>query len=262
MNMLAHIMQQRQAASAARAALVPAAQLEEYLPMRLAQRKDFLGALRQPGIRLIAECKAASPSAGFIRQPYDPVQLADIYHQAGAACLSILTEPEFFHGSNQHLQDVRRHSPLPLLRKDFTTSLYDILEAAALGADAVLLIAAALDDHQLQDFYHYASSLQLCPLIEIHNQAELERAMRLNPPLLGINNRDLTSLTTDLATSFRLAAMLPSNITTISESGIKNHGDICSLQQAGINAFLIGESLLRQADLFAATRAILGLPSI
>jgi indole-3-glycerol phosphate synthase len=217
----------------------------------------FIRTLQREGINIIAEIKHRSPSKGVIRADFDPVQIARNYTAAGAAAISCLTEEDFFAGSLDYLRAVRRATTLPLLRKDFIFDEYQLYEAVHAGADAVLLIAAMLDVTQLNDLLQIATGLGLDVLVEVHNQPELEQALRCDVQLLGINNRDLRTFKTTLDTSLALAAELPRALTLVSESGIRTRADIDCLRAAGFHAFLIGEELMRAEDEAAALRALL-----
>ncbi len=228
--------------------------------------RDFLAALRRPragGLALIAEVKKASPSAGVIRPDFDPVAIARAYEAAGATCLSVLTDERFFQGALQYLRDIRSAVSLPLLRKDFIVDERQILEAVEWGADAILLIAAILDDTRLRRFHDLATGAGLTALVEVHDEPELDRALALGAPLIGVNNRNLRSFTVDLATTERLAARLrahPAGARTllVAESGIHTPADVARLQAAGARAILVGESLLRSGDPAERVRELLG----
>lgn len=205
---------------------------------------------------VIAECKRASPSKGLLREPYDPAAIATGYAAAGASAISVLTDVAFFQGADQHLRVVRSATVVPLLRKDFVVDAYQIVEARVLGADAVLLIVAALSDEQLQDLAGRAREYGLDVLVEVHDEAELERALTLDCPLIGVNNRDLRSFQTTLATSLRLRPAIPPDRIMVSESGIHHPDDVARLRAAGIHAFLVGEAFMRAPDPGAALRAL------
>jgi indole-3-glycerol phosphate synthase len=207
---------------------------------------------------LIAEIKKASPSKGTIRADFDPAALASAYAQGGAACLSVLSDGPSFQGDDAHLALASAGAPaLPILRKDFMIDPWQIAESRALGADAILIIMAAVDDGRAQDLFAAAERYGLDALVETHNQAEIERALGLGAKLIGVNNRSLQSFVTDLALTERLAPLVPKDRLLVAESGIKTPADIARLQRAGAQAFLVGESLMRERDVAAATKALL-----
>ncbi len=215
-------------------------------------------------IALIAEVKKASPSAGVICKDFDPVRIAKAYEAAGASCLSVLTDGKFFQGSLDHLRQIRAAVELPLLRKDFIIDERQILEAIEWGADAILLIVAILSDGQLRKFHSLATEAGLSVLVEVHDEAELERARKIGATLIGVNNRDLKTFKVDLATTEKLAAKLfPSPATRhssllVAESGILTRADAERLKQCGANAILVGESLLRGGDIQSKIRELIG----
>jgi indole-3-glycerol phosphate synthase len=249
------------------------------------ERRDFIGALRNasrptphaPHLALIAEVKKASPSAGVICKDFDPVRIAKEYEAAGASCLSVLTDEKFFQGSLDYLRQIRAAVKLPLLRKDFIIDERQILEAIEWGADAILLIAAILTEAQLAKFHSLATEAGLAVLVEVHDEVELKRALKISPALIGVNNRNLKTFKVDLGTTERLAAMMedgrrkmvkasapssilnsPSSPLLVAESGIHTRADVERLKQRGANAILVGESLLRGGDIKSKIRELIG----
>ena len=224
--------------------------------------RGFARALRamaeSGGTAVIAEVKKGSPSKGIIRADFDPLSIAETYQDSGATCLSVLTDETFFFGHLNSLGLIREAVSLPLLRKDFICDPYQIVEARAFGADAVLLIAAMLDPAELQEFAAQAAELGLDVLLEVHDEDELASALRTGAGLIGINNRNLRTFVTDLATTERLAALVPHDRLVVAESGINGRADVERLQRAGASAFLVGESLMREGDIGAKLSELLG----
>ena len=212
--------------------------------------RDFRAAISKTDqINLIAEIKKKSPSKGIIRQNFDHIQIAKIYVEHGASAISVLTDSQFFAGQLSYLSDIHAMTPLPILRKDFTIDPYQIYEARVAGADAILLIVAILPLNQLKDFMTIAQSLDLACLVEVHTTEELDIALQADAEIIGINNRDLTVFKTDLATTFRLNQKIPQDKIVISESGISSKEDVTQLQQIGVDAILVGESLMRSPNI-------------
>lgn len=223
--------------------------------------RGFADALRskQPGV--IAEIKKASPSKGIIRENFDPAEIAQQYESAGAACLSVLTDVDFFQGADENIQIARSHCQLPALRKDFLIDPYGVIEARALHADCILLIVACLSNQQLEEMSQTAFEHNLDVLVEVHDEAELERALRLNDRcILGVNNRNLKTFDVDLNTSIRLKKMLDPSRLLVTESGIARSEDVQMMQQHEIHAFLVGESFMKQPRPDHAFRDLFGLP--
>ena len=259
-DVLAEICARRRAAVARRKATVPRAALEQRIGA--GRPRGFVRALEarlaDEPFALIAEIKQASPSKGLIRPDFDPPALARAYAQGGAACLSVLTETEHFRGADGDLAAARAAVALPCLRKDFILEPYQVVETRALGADCMLLIMAALEDGLAAELASLARELQLDVLVEVHDAAELDRALRLGTRLIGINNRNLKTLQVDLKTALELAPRVPADRLVVAESGLNASADLERLAAAGARCFLVGEALMRQADVRMATAALLG----
>jgi indole-3-glycerol phosphate synthase len=225
--------------------------------------RDFAGALRRnDGIALIAEIKKASPSAGVIQENFDAIQIARDYEAGGASALSVLTDEKFFQGRVAYLQQIRDAVKLPLLRKDFIINELQVYESVARGADAILLIVSILDDAQLKGFRELAAQLHLASLVEVHDDAELDRALASGAEIIGVNNRDLRDFSVSLATTEKLAAKLRCGMcgkyTIVAESGIHGRADVERVAKAGANAILVGESLMRSGDIESKVRELIG----
>lgn len=225
--------------------------------------RGFLDALKAKAdnrkIALIAEIKKASPSQGVIRADFDPAAHARAYDAGGAACLSVLTDTPYFQGRNSHLSMARAASKLPILRKDFILDPFQLLEARSLGADCVLLILAALSESVAKSLEQLALGLGMDVLLEVHSRDELKRALSMQSKLIGINNRDLQTMKVDLSRSATLCPLIPDNYTVVCESGIRTNDDILRMQRNNIHCFLVGETLMRQPDIEAATKTLLGI---
>ena len=223
--------------------------------------RDFRAALSRDALNVIAELKPASPSRGILRDPFDPIGLAKSLESSGAAALSVLTEPEFFSGSLKNLRDARKNIQLPVLRKDFIFDPWQVWETRANDADSFLLIVAALGDSLLTDLIALGRELGMEPLVEVHTSAELDRALAGGSKIIGVNNRDLKTLTVDVQTSFELISRIPDDCLAVSESGLRSHSDLEKLRAAGFDAFLIGEQLMLAPDPSAALSLLLGKAS-
>jgi indole-3-glycerol phosphate synthase len=285
MNILDEIVEQKKREVAQLPArLIAAGDLRDAM-LEHGERRDFLGALRNPSrithhasrLALIAEVKKASPSAGVICPDFDPVRIARAYEAAGASCLSVLTDEKYFQGALDYLRQIRAAVKLPLLRKDFIIDERQILEAIEWGADAILLIVAILEDEQLARFHSLATEAGLAVLVEVHDAAELERALKLSPAIVGVNNRNLKTFKVDLTTTEDLAAKLedgrsklaktaalasgfmpPSPPLLVAESGINARADVERLRRCGAGAILVGESLMKHGDIGAKVRELMG----
>jgi indole-3-glycerol phosphate synthase len=236
----------------------PLSQLERRAAAAAPRGDRFDAVLGRDGINVIAECKRRSPSRGVLAADYDPVGIARKYEAGGAAAVSVLTEPTFFDGSLAHLSAVRAAVQLPVLRKDFIVDEYQLFEARAAGADAALLIVAALDQPALMRLQTLARSLGLATLVEVHDEHELTRAIDSGARVIGVNNRNLRTLAVDVDASFRLAARMPASVIAVSESGLRSRTDLERLTAAGYRAFLIGERFMTDADPGRAIRAVIG----
>jgi len=257
---LSSILTHKQGEVAARAAETPLSEMK-VRALAAPPPRDFLSALRQPkqgSIALIAEVKKASPSAGIIRADFNPVQIARVYEENGASCLSVLTDEKFFQGHDDYLSAVRGAVPLPVIRKDFIVNEWQIYESRSLGADAVLLIVAALTPTQIAEYTVVTRELGMMALVEVHTEAEMQTALDAGARLIGINSRDLNTFVTDLGTVARLAAMVPADVTLVAESGIKTPADVRRVADAGAKAVLVGETLMRAPDIGAAVRELMG----
>ncbi len=257
-NILDKIVATKHQEIAAARARIPAERLRELI-QSVPPPRDFFGALAADGpIKLIAEVKKASPSKGVIREDFDPVSIARTYAAHGATCLSVLTDVSYFQGSLDYLREIRQVVDLPLLRKDFILDSYQLLEARAAGADAILLIAECLDDCNLRKLHNEALELGLTPLVEFYDPENLPRVLSAGATLVGVNNRDLRTFVTDLNHTIRLREHIPPECLLVGESGIHTREDVERLAAAGVNAILVGESLMIQPDIGAAVDRLLG----
>jgi indole-3-glycerol phosphate synthase len=256
-TVLDRILEARRAAVDHRKRVLPETALK-YGAKAATPLRDFAAALSRDGLNILAELKPASPSRGVLREPFDAVALARFLEAAGAAALSILTEEEFFHGSLKNLREARKSIALPVLRKDFIFDPWQVWETRANDADSFLLIVAVLDNEQLSDLITLGRELGMEPLVEVHTAAELDRALTANACILGVNNRDLKTLTVRTETSFELIDQIPDHCIAVSESGLRTHDDLLRLRAAGFDAFLIGEHLMLAPDPAAALANLLG----
>ena len=260
MNKLEQICATKREEVAARKRMRSLADLDASAREQTAPRgfRSALERAERSGFGLIAEIKKASPSKGLIREDFHPAAHARAYAAGGAACLSVLTDAPYFQGHEDYLVEARSSCELPVLRKDFMVDTWQVAEARALGADAILIIVAALDDGAMVEIERAAVEYGMDVLVEIHDRAEMERAALLQSRLIGVNNRDLRTFSTDLATTEALAPLAPEGSLLVGESGISRFEDCQRLSHAGVNSFLVGESLMRQRDVEAATRMLLG----
>jgi indole-3-glycerol phosphate synthase len=259
LTILDRILEVKRGEIAAARARLPQAVIEQRAHEAPATR-DFVAALRTKiasgAAAVIAEIKRASPSKGLLRADFDPAAIARSYESGGAACMSVLTDKEFFQGAAEHLSIARSACALPALRKDFVIAPYQVFESRMLGADCILLIAACLSADEMRDLEVLASKLGMAVLVEVHDAAELETALRLRTPLIGINNRNLRTFQTRLETTLDLLALIPSGRVVITESGITSRAEVERLRGQGVHAFLVGEAFMRAADPGAALRGL------
>jgi indole-3-glycerol phosphate synthase len=255
-EMLDKIMAQKREEVEQRKKSLPLSRLEELIARR-GTTIDLALALEDTHTRLIAEVKRASPSRGVLCPNFDPVELAKKYAHGGAAAISVLTESNYFEGSLDHLAAIRQEIDLPLLRKDFIFDPYQIYESRAYGADAQLLIVATLSQEQLGELLSLSHNLNLNCLVEVHNEGEVERALRSQARIIGINNRDLTTFTIDINTTRRLLSLIPQGRIVVSESGIRSRSDVAKLKRWGVNAVLVGEALVTASDVVTKVRELI-----
>lgn len=257
-DILLQIMEYKRGVVASAKLRVPAAELERQLASAPPVR-DFAGSLRRHHpMGLIAEVKRASPSAGLIRPKFCAAEIASTYEANGAACISVLTDEKYFQGHLDYLRQIRAVVQIPVMRKEFILDPYQILEARVAGADCVLLIAECLDDAQLRDLYQQAQGLGMQALIELHDAENLERVMRLNPVMVGVNNRDLKVMKTNLNHCIELRTRVPSYVLFVGESGIHTRADVEQLMAGGVHAMLVGETLMKSPDIGSKVRTLLG----
>ena len=247
MTILDRIVEAKRAEVASARKSLPEHRLSE-LVREAPSARDFAGALRARNPAVIAEIKRASPSRGVLRADFDPASIARSYERAGAACLSVLTDREFFQGAPEHLQAARAACALPVLRKDFVIDPYQVVESRAMGADCILLIAACLSAGQMTELESAAHGLGMTVLVEVHDAGELDVALRLRTPLIGVNNRNLKTFETRLETTLELLPRVPKERLVVAESGILERTDVSMLRDAGVGAFLVGEAFMRASD--------------
>lgn len=256
-TILDQILERKIVEVAERKTFIAMSEIVSYVENELAgeQTRDFVAALRKPGeVALIAEVKKASPSKGVLIENFDPVSIARTYAENGAAAISVLTDKPFFQGDLKYIFDVREATSIPVLCKDFIIDPYQVYAGRAAGADAVLLIVAALTDGQLTELRHQAERLNMAALVEVHDEQELERALKTGATLIGINNRDLKTFEVDVQTTARIAKAVPQGITLVAESGIKNGADVKRMGELGAHAVLVGEALVTSSDMAVAVR--------
>ena len=258
MTILERILEVKRAEIAAAKLRAPLPELERKAKAAGAPR-DFVAALRARNPAVIAEIKKASPSRGVLREQFDPAAIARSYEAAGAACLSVLTDEQFFQGAATHLVAAKRACALPVLRKDFVIEPYQVWESRAMGADCILLIAACLSEGEMRELERLAHELAMAVLVEVHDAGELDAALALSTPLVGINNRNLKSFETRLETTLELLPRIPRNRMVVTESGILTGDEVARLQDAGVHAFLVGEAFMRAPDPGAALRGLFQL---
>ena len=259
-NILDRILETKRAEVAAKKATTSLASLEAMISRRDGPR-GFRAALdkkTKTGPALIAEIKKASPSKGVIREDFDPPAHALAYLKGGAACLSVLTDEQYFQGDDSYLALVHDTVPLPVIRKDFMIDPWQVLESRALGADAILIIVAALDDARMAEIEAAAIDCGLDVLVEVHDEKELDRALKLKSRLIGVNNRDLRDFSVSFERTYELVGKAPKGCTFVAESGLTSRADLDAMRDHGVNCFLVGESLMRADDVMAATKALLG----
>lgn len=258
-TILDRIVATKRAEIAAAQVALPMTQLERELAA-VPPPREFLAPLAAPGpIKLIAEVKKASPSRGVIRADFQPLEIARTYERHGAACISVLTDVGYFQGSLEYLRAIRSQAGIPVLRKDFIVDQYQLFEARAAGADAVLLIAECLDDEQLAGLHRQTLELGMTPLVEFYEPHHLPRVLDAGAKLIGVNNRDLRTFQVDLDHTIRMRDRIPPHCLVVGESGIRDRADVLRLEAAGVNAMLVGESLMRQEDIGSAVDRLLGM---
>lgn len=266
MNILEEIAKKREITIASRKKEIPLSEIkvraEEVVRSELQEKGKFLFPFERnlagPGIHFICEVKKASPSKGIIAEDFPYLQIAKEYEEAGAAALSVLTEPEYFQGKDSYLEEIQRQVKIPVLRKDFTIDAYQIYEAKVLGASAVLLICALLGEEQLREYIGTAHSLGMSALVEAHDETEVRAALRAGARIIGVNNRDLKTFQVDIKNSIRLRELVPKSLIFVSESGIKTPEDVAALKENGTNAVLIGEAFMRSPDKKQMLRRLAG----